>query len=292
MTIFFPDVYSGQAGISFAGAPAVLVKATQGTGYVNADYSPAKTRAASTGTFFVAYHFLEAGNASAQASHAFAEVGKGVPLMVDFEPTTGSDPSVADAEGFIAEYRKLGGVTHLLYFPHWYWQQLGSPALSFTQAALVSSDYTAYSDSGPGWAAYGGLTPKVWQYTSSATFNGHNPVDMNAYKGTIAQFRELAQTGTVTAPPAPTGAYPAPVGAHVAGVSITVGWKPVVVAGKTVGSYSIRTFTLDGKVVASQTSPTPSALIGGLVHGTTYNIQIWANGGPVAPPGAVLKVTV
>jgi hypothetical protein len=30
----------------------------------------------------------------------------------------------------------------------------------------------------------------------------------------------------------------------------------------------------------------------GLVAGWTYNIQVWANGGPVSPPTASIKVTV
>lgn len=88
MTIHFPDIFSGQAGISLAGALAVITKATEDTGYVNPDYAAAKSRAAASGTSFAAYHFLHAGNAAAQAAHAFAVVGAGVPLMVDFEPTT------------------------------------------------------------------------------------------------------------------------------------------------------------------------------------------------------------
>lgn len=283
MTIFIPDTYSGQAGISYAGAPAVLVKATQGTGYVSPDYVPAKGRAAASGTFFCAYHFLEAGNGPAQASHAFGVAGKDVPLMLDFEPST-TKPSVADAQAFTDAYRKLGGIIHLLYFPHWYWQQLGSPALNFSNMALVSSDYTTYSDTGPGWAPYGGMTPAVWQYTSTATFNGHNPVDMNAYKGTIAQFKALALGVPVTDPP--PAALPAPAGAHVAGVSMTIAWNPV----KGAAGYSIRAVQQNGKVAASQTSPVNSALISGLVHGWTYDVLIWANGGPSAPPHATLQV--
>jgi hypothetical protein len=42
MTIFYPDVSSYQAGISFAGCVIVMVKATEGTGYTNPDYAAAK----------------------------------------------------------------------------------------------------------------------------------------------------------------------------------------------------------------------------------------------------------
>jgi len=60
---------------------------------------------------------------------------------------------------------------------------------------LVSSDYTGYSDNGPGWAAYGGMTPVIWQYTSSAALNGVSNVDMNAYQGTLADFQAQVSTG-------------------------------------------------------------------------------------------------
>lgn len=213
MTLHFPDVYSGQAGISFAGAPVAMVKATQGAGYVNPDFTAAKARAAAAGAFLCAYHFLEAGNGAAQAAWCHLMAGT-VPLMLDVEQEpSGAQPAVADAVVFIDRYRALGGVVHLLYLPKWYWQRLGSPSLAALidrGMLLVSSDYTAYSDDGPGWQPYGGMTPTVWQYTSSATFNGVHPVDMNAFKGTLAEFRSLAMTGTKGAP-APAPQWPAGV---------------------------------------------------------------------------------
>ena len=205
MTIFYPDVSSYQTGISFTGCVIAVAKATEGTGYTNPDYASAKVRAANAGAFFCAYHFLHAGNGAGQATHAFSVVGSNVPLMIDFEPeynangTIASAPQVTDAVDFINEYRSLGGKTYLLYLPHWYWQgNLGQTSLAPVinlGMLLVSSDYTTYSDTGPGWAAYGGMTPIVWQYTSTATLNGVSNVDMNAYKGTVADFQAQATGG-------------------------------------------------------------------------------------------------
>ena len=62
---------------------------------------------------------------------------------------------------------------------------------------LVSSNYTHYSDSGPGWAPYGGMTPVIWQYTDSGTLNGVEPVDFNAYRGTVADFESQVTTGAL-----------------------------------------------------------------------------------------------
>jgi hypothetical protein len=52
MTIFYPDVSSYQAGISFAGCVIAVAKATEGTGYTNPDYAAAKVRAANADAFF------------------------------------------------------------------------------------------------------------------------------------------------------------------------------------------------------------------------------------------------
>jgi hypothetical protein len=82
-------------------------------------------------------------------------------------------------------YAAKGGRVVLNYIPRWYWSgHWGAPSLRPLEqrgAGLISSQYTSYSDSGPGWEPYGGVTPIIWQYTST-------PRDMNAFKGTIAEL--------------------------------------------------------------------------------------------------------
>ena len=100
-------------------------------------------------------------------------------------------------------YRALGGVVHLCYLPHWWWVRLGSPDLSpLTGAglALISSNYPAggYSDTGPGWTAYGGVSPAAWQYSDAQLFNGQR-VDFNAYRGTVDQLWALTTGGATVA---------------------------------------------------------------------------------------------
>ena len=375
MTIFYPDVSSYQAGISFAGCVIAMVKATENNDYRNPDYAAAKTRAANAGAYFCAYHFLHAGNGAGQAQYAFGVVGADVPLMIDFEPAyvngvLSSAPQISDAVAFINEYRSLGGTVYLLYLPHWYWQgNLGQASLSPVidlGMLLVSSDYTGYSDTGPGWAAYGGMTPVVWQYTSSASLNGVVNVDMNAYKGTLADFQAQVTTGgssggspaeptlvegdtgpavqtlqtrlnvwgaTLTVdgdfgpatlaavntfqaaqkltvdgvvgpqtwaalnanpgsgPPPPPQPYPAPTKLAVSSVSLTVTWDAVTVNGQAVASYTVEAVELNGSVAVRETPATNSVVLTTLVPGQTYNILVWANGGPVAPPHASIQVT-
>jgi len=366
MTIFYPDVSNYQAGISFAGCVIAMAKATEGIGYTSTDYAHAKGRAADAGAYFCAYHFLHAGNGAGQASYAFGVVGSGIPLMIDCETGPGgSEPQISDVVDFVNQYRALGGTTYLLYLPHWYWQgNLGQASLAPVSALgmlLVSSDYTAYSDTGPGWAPYGGMTPVIWQYTSSASLNGVVGVDMNAYQGTLADFQTQVTTGGTTGGPAgePTlvegdtgpavktlqtrlnvwganltvdgdfGAltlaavkafqteqkltvdgivgpqtwaalnqnpgpppYPAPTGLAVGSVSVAVTWDTVTINGQAVASYTVEAVGLNGKVYAHETPATNSVVLSNLEAGWTYNILVWANGGPGTPLSASLKVMV
>lgn len=230
MTLHYPDVSGYQAGISFAGTAVAMVKATEGTSYVNPDYTAAEGRAMAAKAYFTAYHFLHAGNGAAQAGHAHAVAG-GTPLMLDMELEGTSRPGVADATAFIDRFRQLGGRCFLLYLPKWYWAEIGSPSLKpLTDRGmlLVSSQYTAYSDDGPGWQPYGGMTPVAWQYTASGTLNGVHPVDFNAYRGTFAEFISIATTGKkapVATPPPPAFPVPSNVTATVR-PNVTITWEP------------------------------------------------------------------
>lgn len=200
MTIYYPDVSHWRAGLSLSGAVAVCAKVTENTDYFDDQFKGFKAQAEKLGIFFFSFHFLRHGNAAAQAKWCHDHNGS-VPLMLDFEERAGEPlPNVADAVAFIDAYRALGGICFLLYLPHWYWQKIGSPSLRpliDRGMRLVSSNYTSYSDSGPGWDSYGGMRPVIWQYTDSKSFNGQS-VDFNAYKGSLNQLRALATTGKET----------------------------------------------------------------------------------------------
>lgn len=201
MTIHYPDISAFQKGLDLKGAPAVQVKATEGTGYFSDTYTWHKTNAASHGCYFIGYHFLLQGNVAAQAQFCHSHVGA-TPLSLDVEAEGSSKPGLSDAVGFIDAYRKLGGKVHLIYLPHWYWQgSIGAPSLAplvQRDIHLHSSAYTTYtdSDSGIGWQPYGGMKPAIWQYTDHQGFNGMS-VDFSAFRGTVAQLRSLATGGSV-----------------------------------------------------------------------------------------------
>jgi len=213
MTIFFPDISSYEAGLIIQpGTVAVIAKATEGTYYRDAQYANFKAQAAHVGAVFSAYHFLKAGNGAGQADYCHAMVGS-TPVMLDVETEGTSKPTVADCADFISRMRALGGSVWGAYFPQWYWQQVGGNLASLG-VAVVASNYTAYSDTGPGWAPYGGVSPALWQYTDKQPYGGQT-IDFNAYKGTVQQLAALING---TSAPAPTsggsivGTIPASIG--------------------------------------------------------------------------------
>lgn len=268
MTTFYPDISAFQTGIDLKGVPAVCCKVTEGTGYVNPDYSRAKSNAASHNVFFFAYHFLHAGNATDQAAWCHQHA-KTTPLMLDVEPVGGSHPSLMDVAEFIAAYRANGGTIHLVYLPHWYWQQIGSPSLSTLKDAnlcLVSSQYTSFA-SGAGWAAYGGVTPVIWQYSQSNLLNGHT-VDYNAYRGTLTQLKSRVRTGKL---PEPKVAVNPVEGLHATPryTQADLKWND------TPGAKSYRVIVKRGlKVVSKHETPHLSRTVTDLRAGFTYTATV------------------
>jgi hypothetical protein len=196
----FPDISHYQGDISLAGAQVVAAKATQGTSYTDPLYTTNRAKAAAVGALFIAYHWLDASDAGAQARHAFSVVGPGVPLMIDDEQ---DQISVGHTLAFVNAYRALGGLVRLEYAPRSVWSASGQPDLRpFTNAGLliVSANYPAagYSDNGPGWQPYGGVTPTIWQFTDRHPFHGQS-VDFNAFRGSVDELRSLLQGGTSVA---------------------------------------------------------------------------------------------
>lgn len=203
-TLLFRDVSHYQADYMPTGP--TVAKATEGDNFTDPEYAQIKARSAAKGYVFGAYHFLAAGNIAAQAAHAFAVIGTSTGCMVDVERGTGGSPTLADVLAFIDAYRRLGGILEVAYIPRWYWSGVwGSPSLlgiATRGVKVATSDYTTYSDTGPGWTPYGGLKASDiawWQYTDK-------PVDGDAFKGTAAALGELLHP---TKPKPPVYAHPA-----------------------------------------------------------------------------------
>lgn len=172
--------------VSLAGQQVVIARATIGL-VQDKRWVQYANDAKQHGVKLIGYHFLNSGtlgvSPTQQAQFAHSVLGN-TPCMLDVETNRGASASVAETVEWLTEYRRQGGVCNLVYFPHWYWQQLGQPDLTVLDCHLVSSNYTTYTDNGPGWDPYGGLTPIQWQYTDT-------PVDTNAVKISIDEYWTL-----------------------------------------------------------------------------------------------------
>jgi hypothetical protein len=132
-------------------------------------------------------------------------------------------------------YRALGGIVSLVYLPAWWWHNIGAPdlrPLSQAGLSLVSSNYPSggYSDNGPGWTPYGGMTPVQWQYTET-------PLDMNAFRGTAADYRALLY-GTQPPEEEMTPEQALDFEALIYRVEAMINNRPTVVGGPTSGEVN------------------------------------------------------
>ncbi|HEX6500398.1 MAG TPA: GH25 family lysozyme [Micromonosporaceae bacterium] len=228
MTIFYPDLshYDLDRGVTVQpGTVAVLAKATHGTLFLDRGYPILQRQAAAVSAVFGGYHWLNHGDGASQAAFCFSHVGR-VPVMVDAEDMPNNSGyngplTVPDIVDFVSGLRARGGICNLVYLPRWYWSDhMGSPdltPLARLGLGLVSSNYTTYSDTGPGWTPYGGMAPVVWQYTDAQPYSGSH-CDFNAFRGTTEEFRALINGGDMEPAdvwnfdgiPAPPGIEPHP----------------------------------------------------------------------------------
>lgn len=243
LTIFFPDISSYELGLTIQpGTVAVIAKATEGTYYRDAEYANFKAQAAKVGAVFSAYHFLKAdGNSAGQADYCHAMVG-GTPVMLDVETEGASMPTVADIAAFIARMRTLGARVWGAYVPRWYWEQVGGD-LGSLGVVIVSSNYTTYSDAGPGWVPYGGAAPALWQYTNAQPYGGQ-AVDFNAYRGTVTELAALINDTTTTI-----------------GEDVALSPEDIQAVAAAVYNYGREDITVNGQVMHN-------APLGQMVHGT------------------------
>lgn len=108
-------------------------------------------------------------------------------------------------------------------------------------------------------------------------------------------------TGGGTPPPKGSWQYPAPTGLRASGITskgFDVSWNPVTgPAGQRPSTYTVATYQMNGKQVDQfQSGATSTKEYGaggkGLVPGYQYRVNVWANGGPKAPPHASIVVSL
>lgn len=190
MTIFYPDLSNWNAGyIVPAGTQVVVAKATEGNYYHDASYHDFKYQAGQLGATFSGYHFLKEEISPEEQAQYYFDFAGVTPCMVDCETSGNSTPGVDWCLRFKKALEALGGRVWSVYYPQWYLGLTGG-SLDVLGVPIVASQYRSYEENNwPG--SYGGITPIIWQYTST-------PVDMNAFKGTADQLSALITGDDVT----------------------------------------------------------------------------------------------
>lgn len=203
MPIFGIDIshWQGSFDIERAAREGIeffILKATEGSSFVDGRFKENLAKARKTGKVVAAYHYQRSNvSAADQVALITRTVPKDIPVIPDVEAGSGS---VALTRDIVRRLQAAGYTVPLVYIPRWYWQQIGSPSLAGLPP-LWSSRYPdnrvgdirdEYADVPPHfWDGYGGLHVAVLQFTSSARVAGRHPIDANAFRGSIAELRAL-----------------------------------------------------------------------------------------------------
>jgi lysozyme len=214
--IWLIDISNYQTGLDIdqagrEGYSAVICKATEGVSYRDPRFDTFIPQVKAAGLIPGAYHFLRASDGAAQARAFHARVAaQGGPGGFLCACDNEQDATWDVTREFYAEWARLtGGHPLMMYSGAWWWSPRGWPGASLTPY-LWASHYVSGSGAGSALYAkvpaswwtpgYGGWnTATILQFSSSATV-ADQAVDVNAYRGTIAQLRELTSASGAIIP--------------------------------------------------------------------------------------------
>lgn len=176
------DVSSHQTGIDFSVVPAdfVIVKATQGTGYVNPAWRDQVASALANGKRVGLYHFADDDDVSAQAEHFLGQIGDyagRVPLWLDWEADAvplGPGAAQAWLDAVAARTGTTPGFyTYQSVLASYDWSQVAARYPLWVAGGPDYSDYGAgYTDPTIPDVPYWGTSALVHQYTEDGRLPG------------------------------------------------------------------------------------------------------------------------
>ncbi|MEF2736273.1 MAG: GH25 family lysozyme [Bifidobacterium choerinum] len=213
MTMNGIDIASYQSGIDLTVVPCdfVIIKATQGTGYVNPDCDRAYQQAKRAGKLRGTYHYVGGGNAVAEADYYINNIKgylKDGLLAIDWEAEQNSAwGNEAYLEQLVRRVIERTGIKPLIY----------SMASRYAQVAAVAKRLDCglwiaeYADMNPtGYQAHpwreGAYACAIRQYASTGRLNGWGGnLDLNIAYMTREQWAKYANPGGKSAAaPAPS----------------------------------------------------------------------------------------
>lgn len=185
------------------GCEFVFIKATEGGGLVDGEFTANLVEAQAAGLLVAAYVFVRANaTPAAHVVQASKVVPYDVPIVLDVETAAdGTKPTLQHARAVLDAFRAAGRPPVLSYVPLWYWRDVwGSPSLAGWPplwssrypdmlVGLLADEWADVPDKY--WNGYGGLPVAVLQFTSSARVAGYAPLDANAFRGSREQLAAL-----------------------------------------------------------------------------------------------------
>ena len=213
------DISSWQRDINLSAVKAdfVIVKATEGIGYVDKTCDKFFQKALSLGKKIGFYHFARPtkNNDPVREADFFYEnckgyFGKAIPIL-DWEAE--NKQNVAYAKAWLDRVYQRSGVKPVIYMSE-------SVANAYNWSSVANADYglwvAKYRDNNPDYnynMANAGSRPKVkwwkfycmWQWTSSGRLNGYNGnLDCNVFYGDRSTWDKYAVKSGTTQPVKPT----------------------------------------------------------------------------------------
>jgi lysozyme len=173
-----------------AGIVAVILKATQGTGFVDPTFLSRVAEAKAAGLLVGAFHFLDGSNPAEQVAH-FLTVAKseaGVSwLAIDWETYPASQASVMQAATAAASVQAATGMWPIAYMNRF---MLSAPNATLSKCPLWLAEYGSNPICPSGFTAW-----RLWQHTDGQVGSAVVPVpgvglcDRSKFAGTVDQLR-------------------------------------------------------------------------------------------------------
>lgn len=218
MSFKFIDISNWQAGIDVVnvvrngGLSAVVVKATEGVGFVDKSCDGFVSKLRANGIRFGFYHFARNNSARAEAEF-FRENTRGyekagIPIL-DWE----AGQSIAWVNAFVERYHELTGVWPWVYGNAWRFNQgtvntnCGRWVAGYPKNGITNIDYGIHTDMP--YKVNNGLVCG-WQFSSSVRIAGYGGnLDGNVFYGDTAAWDKYAGGSPATsAPSAPADSAP------------------------------------------------------------------------------------
>jgi lysozyme len=186
----YETVSQNFAETAAAGIAAVILKATQGTDFVDPTFLSRVAEAKAAGLLVGAFHFLDGSNPAEQIAH-FLTVAKSEAsvdwLAVDWEAYPESQATVMQAATAVASVQAAMGEWPIIYMNRY---MLTAPNATLSRCALWLAEYGSRPICPPGWSEWA-----LWQHTNGQVGSapvpvpGIGPCDRSRFAGTVEQLK-------------------------------------------------------------------------------------------------------